>query len=172
MPTFLSCFPSRKTLGDEDSLAPLSGGGCIFCNVSKEKGFNIVYEDEELIAFHDRTPRAKVHLLIIPRRHLVSSVKELRREHIPLLNAMTDLASTLVPSNPPPKTGFHIPPFSSVPHLHLHVFSGKHTFIGRFKYPISGISGKSGDKGYGWFVTPDQVIKILHVGKAVGLGRG
>jgi hypothetical protein len=35
------------------------------------------------------------------------------------------------------KSGFHIPPFSSVPHLHLHVFVLPHTFIGRFKYPLS-----------------------------------
>ena len=35
------------------------------------------------------------------------------------------------------KAGVHIPPFSSVPHLHLHVFVLPHTTIGRFKYPIS-----------------------------------
>lgn len=32
----------------------LKKAGCIFCDVSKEKGFAVVHEDEELIAFRDR----------------------------------------------------------------------------------------------------------------------
>ncbi|WWC68395.1 uncharacterized protein I206_102321 [Kwoniella pini CBS 10737] len=172
MPTFLSCFPSKQSqITEEDALIRSStkSDECIFCNVSKGVGFNVIYEDEELIAFHDRTPRAKIHLLIIPRHHIASSVRELRKQHIPLLNSMINLAITLIPNSSIPKMGFHIPPFSSVPHLHLHVFSGKHTFIGKFKYPIS---GSNDHKGYGWFVTPNQVLNTLHQGKTVGTGRG
>ncbi|WVW80392.1 hypothetical protein I302_102373 [Kwoniella bestiolae CBS 10118] len=173
MPSFASCFPSRSTSDPLDSFDPLVSSsatvkGCVFCGASREKGFGIVHADDELIAFHDRTPRATVHLLIIPRRHVVSSVRELRNEHLTLLNSMRSLALTLVSS--PSKMGFHVPPFSSVPHLHLHVFSGKHTFIGRFKYPIS--RREKGEKGLGWFVTLDQVEKIIQNGGTVNLGRG
>lgn len=41
-------------------------------------------QDQDLIAFHDREPRAVTHLLIIPRSHVASSVRQLTREHLPL----------------------------------------------------------------------------------------
>ncbi|WWC88129.1 uncharacterized protein L201_003033 [Kwoniella dendrophila CBS 6074] len=192
MPKFFSCSPTKSnstTIEDSDSLLLRSNGNnindklskqCIFCDVSKDKGFNVIYEDNRLIAFHDRTPRADIHLLIIPRNHTVSSVEQLRKEHIPLIQSMRLLANDLIPTKPttspttssiPTKMGFHIPPFSSVPHLHLHVFSGKHTFIGKFKYPISTSTSKPGGKGTSWFVTVDQVENILQSGGTIGLGR-
>ncbi|WVO19616.1 uncharacterized protein IAS62_000905 [Cryptococcus decagattii] len=181
MPNFLSCFPSRQsaaatynpllstsngTSNDADNQKTLAS--CVFCDVSREKGFNIVYEDQDLIAFHDREPRAVTHLLIIPRSHVASSVRQLTREHLPLLDSMTALAHTLVPSKPTPKLGFHIPPFSSVPHIHLHAFSGPHTFIGKFKYPVTTYAA---GKGFGWFVTAEQAKSTLERGGTVGLGR-
>ncbi|WVQ65173.1 uncharacterized protein L199_003346 [Kwoniella botswanensis] len=178
MPNFSSCFPYSSSRTDnpiQNRLIPSTTGGskvvkgCIFCDASKENGFNIVYEDNQLTAFHDRTPRAKIHLLIIPREHVVSSVNQLTKKHLPLLKSMRSLATSLVPDRPPPKMGFHIPPFSSVPHLHLHVFSGPHTLIGRLKYPIA---HRDRGKGWSWFVTIDQVEKILPGGGKVGLGRG
>ncbi|WVR05621.1 hypothetical protein IAU60_002643 [Kwoniella sp. DSM 27419] len=176
MPRFLSCFPSRSASGslesgllDDTTNDRRVKQDCIFCNVSPARGFNVVYEDDTLIAFHDRTPRAKVHLLIIPRYHVVSSVRELTRRQAPILQQMSDLASTLIPGDPHPKMGFHIPPFSSVPHLHLHVFSGPHTLMGKVKYPITNHRGR---KGLGWFVTLEQVRATVEDDRAVGVGRG
>ncbi|WWD18162.1 hypothetical protein CI109_102611 [Kwoniella shandongensis] len=183
MPRFLSCFgdPSDERKAEpllstsasaSASISTSTKKGCIFCNVSVEKGFNIAYEDDQLIAFHDRTPRAKTHLLVIPRYHAVDSVRGLTSDHLPLLRAMILLAHRLVPPDPPPKMGFHIPPFSSVPHLHLHVFSGPHTFVGGLKYPISSHGkGKDKKKGLGWFVTAEQVEETLGRGGRVRLGR-
>lgn len=46
---------------------------CIFCKIAnKEAPAEIVYEDEEFAAFPDIHPRAPVHFLIIPKRHIVS----------------------------------------------------------------------------------------------------
>jgi len=46
---------------------------CIFCKIaSGDIPSNKVYEDEEFVAFHDINPVAPVHLLIIPRQHVVS----------------------------------------------------------------------------------------------------
>jgi diadenosine tetraphosphate (Ap4A) HIT family hydrolase len=46
---------------------------CIFCKIAnKEIPGNIVYEDEEIIAFHDLEPQAPVHVLVIPKRHIGS----------------------------------------------------------------------------------------------------
>lgn len=44
---------------------------CIFCKiVSGAIPSKRVYEDEHLIAFHDLHPKAPVHVLVIPRRHI------------------------------------------------------------------------------------------------------
>jgi histidine triad (HIT) family protein len=46
---------------------------CLFCKIAnKEIETEIVYEDEEIIAFKDINPKAPVHLLFIPKRHVAS----------------------------------------------------------------------------------------------------
>jgi histidine triad (HIT) family protein len=48
-------------------------GGCAFCRiVARESPAEIEYEDEEVLAFKDLYPKAPVHLLIIPKRHIES----------------------------------------------------------------------------------------------------
>ncbi len=50
---------------------------CLFCKiVNKEIPAQIVYEDDEILAFKDINPQAPVHILVIPKRH-VKSVLEL-----------------------------------------------------------------------------------------------
>lgn len=64
--------------------------------------------------------------------------------------------------------GFHIPPFNSVNHLHLHVHALPYRGIRKFEWPVS--KGKNGKtKGFSWFVEVDQVIEILRQGKTVGV---
>jgi hypothetical protein len=79
---------------------------------------------------------------------------------------MRDLALELVPSAR--KMGFHISPASSVPHIHLHVFAGKPTLLGRIKYPVW---DRRGGKGWSWFVSWQQAVTILERGETIGLGR-
>lgn len=44
---------------------------CIFCQIAAgEAAADIVYQDEQIIAFRDIQPKAPVHLLVIPRRHI------------------------------------------------------------------------------------------------------
>lgn len=46
---------------------------CLFCSISaKQLPANILFEDENLVAFHDIHPKAKVHVLVIPRKHITS----------------------------------------------------------------------------------------------------
>jgi len=46
---------------------------CVFCKIiSKEIKASIVYEDEEIIAFDDIRPQAKVHVLVVPKKHIES----------------------------------------------------------------------------------------------------
>jgi histidine triad (HIT) family protein len=46
---------------------------CIFCNiVKKEIPADIIYEDNDFIAFNDISPRAKIHIIVIPKIHVNS----------------------------------------------------------------------------------------------------
>ncbi|KZO89902.1 HIT-like protein [Calocera viscosa TUFC12733] len=164
-------FPSWFASADRDEEAALAGQinlpptfvkGCVFCDVRKEKGFNIVHETEDLIIFKDRSPAATEHLLVIPRHHL-ASVKALRKPDIPLVRKLeaagADVLTTLgyAPSNQ--RFGFHIPPFNSINHLHLHAFGLPYrSRLNSWKFPIA---VKVGGKGLSWFVEIAQVYDIL-----------
>lgn len=46
---------------------------CIFCKIAAgEIPANKLFEDDELIAFHDIHPKAPVHFLIVPKKHIES----------------------------------------------------------------------------------------------------
>lgn len=46
---------------------------CLFCKIAnKKEKAEIVYEDDKVLAFKDINPKAPVHLLIIPKRHIPS----------------------------------------------------------------------------------------------------
>ena len=62
---------------------------CLFCNIASGKvEASIVYKDENFVVFHDIHPKAPLHLLIIPKKHIESvdhvelSDKELMGEMI------------------------------------------------------------------------------------------
>ncbi|PKY41725.1 HIT-like protein [Rhizophagus irregularis] len=93
---------------------------CVFCDLTDKK---IVYEDERIVAFHDISPAAKLHLLIIPRNH-IDNVDSLTPNDAPLLKHMIDTGNQLLSESgyqlSERKVGFHVPPYNSVHHLHLH----------------------------------------------------
>ncbi len=46
---------------------------CVFCKiVNKEIPAKVVYEDDFIMAFHDINPQRKVHVLVIPKKHIPS----------------------------------------------------------------------------------------------------
>lgn len=46
---------------------------CLFCRiVAGESPAEIVYQDDAVVAFRDIYPKAPVHMLIVPRRHIAS----------------------------------------------------------------------------------------------------
>jgi histidine triad (HIT) family protein len=46
---------------------------CLFCRIAaRQSPAEIVYEDDAVVAFKDIYPKAPVHLLIVPRRHVES----------------------------------------------------------------------------------------------------
>jgi len=55
-------------------------GDCVFCKIVKgEIPAKVVYEDDLIMAFHDINPQRKVHVLVIPKKH-IPSVNDIKPE--------------------------------------------------------------------------------------------
>ena len=68
---------------------------CIFCKIARgEIPCRKVYEDDEVLAFHDINPVAPVHFMLIPKLHLVS-LMQAEDTHAALLGKMLLLAPKL-----------------------------------------------------------------------------
>ena len=53
---------------------------CLFCKIiNKEIPSEIAYEDDDLIAFNDINPKAKTHVLIVPKKH-IDTIKDLKED--------------------------------------------------------------------------------------------
>jgi diadenosine tetraphosphate (Ap4A) HIT family hydrolase len=86
----------------------------------------LLAESGELALFADRSPQSSLHFLVVTKYH-IASVRTLTSADLPLLEQMRDFALSFVRSLPESsgrdvRLGFHVPPFISVAHLHLHVF--------------------------------------------------
>jgi len=152
---------------------PQTLDSCKFCwNGSTGSKFNVVYEDGSFVAFEDRKPACRYHFLVIPKRH-IESVRSLRGSDVDLVKSMEKIGHVVLNKLDVPlserRLGFHIPPFNSVNHLHLHIHALPYlTNILASKYPFRpGYNGYS--KGLTWFVEASQVIQILEKGKHVGV---
>ena len=72
---------------------------CIFCKiVRKEIPSKFEYEDEECVVFHDIRPRARIHLLVVPKKH-IHSLKEIIPEDDTLLGKLLFVTSQVAQEN-------------------------------------------------------------------------
>jgi histidine triad (HIT) family protein len=103
---------------------------CIFCRIAAgEVPAEVVFADEDFVAFRDIAPKAPVHVVVIPRRHVgslaqVADLTEQERARMPLfLVEAADQAGVTA-------TGYRVVtnhgPNSrqSVFHLHWHILGG------------------------------------------------
>lgn len=104
---------------------------CIFCKIAQgEIPAQIVYEDDEVLVFKDIHPKAKVHLLVIPRLHL-ASLNELNETHDSLMAKMMRLLPQLAREQGL-SSGFRTiintgqGGGQEVFHLHIHLLGGGH----------------------------------------------
>jgi len=68
---------------------------CIFCKiVAGEIPAKLIYEDSDLIAFHDIHPAAPVHFMIVPKEH-IASLADAHARHEMLLGRILLLAPIL-----------------------------------------------------------------------------
>ncbi len=104
-------------------------GDCIFCKIaSGEIPCRKVYEDEDVLAFHDIKPAAPVHFLIIPKQH-IASLSDADESHASLLGKMMLLVPKLAHEQGLQsgfKTAIHTGKAGGqlVFHLHIHILGG------------------------------------------------
>jgi histidine triad (HIT) family protein len=105
--------------------------GCIFCLIVAGKvPSDIVYQDEDFLAFRDISPQAPTHVLIIPKTHIASST-ELTEGQQELIGHLIIIAKNLAEQEGIAKRGYRLvincgPEGGQVvPHLHLHLIGGK-----------------------------------------------
>jgi histidine triad (HIT) family protein len=103
---------------------------CLFCKIAaKEIEGDIVFEDDDVVAFRDINPAASTHILVIPRRH-ISSASDLGAADGDLLGKMFETIASLasdegldgghrIVTNVGPDAG------QSVHHLHFHLLGGR-----------------------------------------------
>ena len=117
---------------------PAHDPNCLFCKiVAGQIPSKKVYEDDELLAFHDIHPWAPVHFLMIPKAH-IPSMAQVGPEHEALLGRIMVLAPRLALEqgcNPYPAGGFRIVVNTGaeggqeVQHLHIHVMGGPRPWL-------------------------------------------
>ena len=80
---------------------------CLFCRIGRgEIPSSKVFEDDEIVAFHDINPARPVHILVIPKRH-ITSLATVDAADIPVLGRMLAVANTLASENGSPD-GFRV----------------------------------------------------------------
>ena len=104
---------------------------CLFCRVAAHKlPAQILYEDEQCVAFQDIHPQAPAHLLVIPRKHIISLNDDLGNDK-ELLGHLLMIASRMAKEQGVDGAGYRIvintnrEAGQSVFHLHVHVLGGR-----------------------------------------------
>jgi histidine triad (HIT) family protein len=104
---------------------------CVFCRVADGTvPARILFEDDEIVAFHDIAPRAPVHVLVIPRRHIVS-LASVGVDDRGVLATLFAASAEAARRTGIAETGYRVVTNvgagagQSVFHLHLHVLGGR-----------------------------------------------
>ncbi len=103
---------------------------CIFCKIlNKELPATVVEESDDIIVIEDIAPKAPLHYLVIPKKHIYN-VSKLEEEDAHLMGKMMLMAKKIAQKLPDPKAfGLIInngaEAGQSVFHLHAHLVSGK-----------------------------------------------
>lgn len=102
---------------------------CLFCNIiAGNIPSDVVYEDDNIFVFKDISPRAPVHLLMIPKVH-ISSLADATPEHSALLGEMMTKVPQIAKQAGCEK-GFRtivntgVDGGQEVYHLHIHILGG------------------------------------------------
>lgn len=103
---------------------------CIFCKIiNGDFGTEFVYENEYAVVFKDINPKADIHLLVVPRKH-VESLNKLDDEILlgKLMTTVKDTTKKLGIKSYKTVINTGKEAGQEVFHLHIHILSGKMHF--------------------------------------------
>jgi histidine triad (HIT) family protein len=103
---------------------------CIFDQIASGKiPSDVVYQDDTVMAFKDIHPKAPIHILIIPKKH-ITSLAEMNKEDLPIVSHMLEVANTVAEQQGAAgsfklviNTGGNAG--QVVMHLHMHLLAGR-----------------------------------------------
>ena len=104
---------------------------CLFCKIiDKSISANIIYENDNIIAFDDINPNSPVHVLIIPKIH-IPTLNDLNEEHKNLMGELVFTAKLLAEDLGIDEAGYRLnfncnqAGGQTVYHIHLHLMGGR-----------------------------------------------
>ena len=104
---------------------------CLFCRIVEKKvPADIVYESDDIIAFKDIEPKAPIHCLIIPKKH-ISTINDIDGSNSNIIGLMYEAVAQLARSFNVDKEGYRVvmncnsDGGQTVYHIHLHFLAGR-----------------------------------------------
>ncbi len=104
---------------------------CIFCMIAKGQiPSSKVYEDENILAFKDINPQAPVHIVVIPKEHVMSCADDITGENSAAIAKIFEAIPKIAKISGL-KNGYRIinncgpDACQSVKHLHFHILGGR-----------------------------------------------
>lgn len=104
---------------------------CLFCKIIKgEIPSNKVYEDDEILAFHDINPAAPIHILVIPKKH-IDSLAKIEKEDELLIGKIYGVINKIAEEKGFKEEGYRVivncgkNGGQEVMHLHFHILAGE-----------------------------------------------
>eukprot|EP00596_Hydrurales_sp_CCMP1899_P002718 CAMPEP_0119038524 /NCGR_PEP_ID=MMETSP1177-20130426/7504_1 /TAXON_ID=2985 /ORGANISM="Ochromonas sp, Strain CCMP1899" /LENGTH=271 /DNA_ID=CAMNT_0007001229 /DNA_START=121 /DNA_END=936 /DNA_ORIENTATION=+ len=133
---------------------------CLFCNiVEKKEAADIVYEDSKFIVFKTIAPASRNHLLVSPKKHIQNFAAMSGPTDAILMRDMIDVGKQALKSDADgAKMCFHIAPWNSIDHLHLHAIGVPSSMNCKNKMKYY--------EGSYWCCSADSVLQSLETGIA------
>ena len=104
---------------------------CLFCKIVREEiDADIVFENDNVLAFRDINPQAPTHILIIPRKH-IATINDLAAEDAGLVGQLFLAAAAIARNEGIADDGYRVTmncnpaAGQTVFHLHLHLLGGR-----------------------------------------------
>lgn len=136
----INLTPSDSPLSGGEFYIPLDKGdtggykatmNCIFCKIAQhELPATLIYEDEKVVAFDDLHPKAPIHKLIIPRKH-IATLNDLEVSDTTLAGHLVYTAQHLAKQLGIAEKGYRLimncnaDAGQVVFHIHLHLLGGR-----------------------------------------------
>lgn len=104
---------------------------CLFCKIIKrEIPADIVYEDDEVLAFNDINPQAPTHILIIPKKH-IATLNDIEEADLAIIGRLQYTAAKLAKERGFAEDGYRVVMNcnemggQTVYHIHMHLMGGR-----------------------------------------------